>query len=121
MLEGLPHGTIVRSDSHHADLRSLPQFLMFDLGYRYIEIGAKAILQSANYHAFVFERVRLRNVYIQREQRNHSRHHLRFSSWRFLAGAGGFHAFHEERFDGVSDFEIVVVMNADTAFISACD
>src|SRR3954466_10658651 len=36
-----------------------------------------------------------------------------------LAGACGLYAFHEEGFDGISDLEIIVIVNADTAFISA--
>ena len=87
---------------------------MFDFGNGNIELRAQPILQSADHHPLVLERLRVGNVDVESQQRDDSRTMLHPTSRR-----RGHHFFRDERFDGVSDLDVVVVLDADTAFVSA--
>jgi len=67
-LKGLTHVLLVRADAGDADRGALPYFLMICFGDRHIELRSKAVFQAANYHSLVFERLRVRDGDLEREQ-----------------------------------------------------
>src|ERR1017187_8294478 len=58
----------VARNTHHADTRSLPQFLMLEFGDSHVKARAQTILQTAQHLPLVFERLRISDVNFQREE-----------------------------------------------------
>src|SRR5690348_10707760 len=60
----------IAGNGDHADSRSLPQFLMSKFGDGDIEMRTQAILQAAQHLARVFQRLRVCNVNLERQETN---------------------------------------------------
>jgi hypothetical protein len=67
-LQGLARVLFVGSDGGDADRGALPYVLVIGFGNGDIEFGAEPVLEAADDHALVFERLRMGDVDLEREQ-----------------------------------------------------
>jgi hypothetical protein len=113
---GLPENffkeSFVRPNGYDADLRALPEILVIRFRNSHIEFGLEPVLDTANDHTLVLERLRVGNVNIECQESDDCHGWLRPDV--------GHHFLRDKGFDLIADFNVVEILDADAAFVTLC-